>query len=495
MIKRSLWKPFAPAPIALAVAFVGVSPSTEAQPVAAVEGQGADMLASLDAQPSAPGQSTLPSLPTLFQSALEHDADLARQRYELKASERNIDKAWAQLKPQVSASASYSYQESDNYYTDNPDYDPASDPRSNDNEARFQGETEDTLWQVSLQQPLFSMERWRGVDRAGEQVAAAELDLAVVERDLALSVSEAYVNAFIASRKLAMLKAQRESLDLQVRQASRAYELGVGDRINVLEAQSRLDQTIADTVQADNELNDALSELERLTGQRPQFGEAQLGNVNGVALADIWGDEQAWLARIGNNLDVKRASAEQAVARSDTRVRRSGYYPELNLNLSYSDRDSNDPFRESQDARASMQLEMPIYRGGYTSANVEQGELKAMAAQKGQDNQRNLAAQEVRQRLRSLRGNTRRMQALRQAIESSELFLEAAERGEQLGLRDLVDVLDARASLYDQQIQFVETFGTYLLDQLALQSAVGALSSDDLLATMDLLARINRQDG
>lgn len=485
MIQRFLWKSLAPAPIALAVALVSVLSPAEAQQ--ALDTQ-------LDAQPSASAHSALPSLPTLFQSALEHDADLARQRYELKASEREIDKAWAQLKPQVSASASYAYQESDNYYTDNPDYDPAKDPRSDDNEARFQGETEDKVWQVSLQQPLFSMERWRGVDRAGEQVAAAELDLAVVERDLALSVSEAYINAFIASRKLATLEAQRESLELQVRQANRAYELGVGDRINVLEAQSRLDQAIADTVQADNELNDALSELERLTGQRPEFGQARLGNVDGVALADIWGDEQAWLQRIGNNLDVMRASAEQAIAQSETRVRRSGYYPELNLNLSYSDRNSNDPFRESQDARASMQLEVPLYRGGYTSANVEQGELRAMAAQKGLDNQRNLASQEVRQRLRSLRGNTRRMQALRQAIESSELFLQAAERGEQLGLRDLVDVLDARASLYDQQIQFVETLGRYLLDRLALQAAVGALSSDNLLATMDLLARINRQD-
>lgn len=485
MIQRFLWKSLAPAPIALAVALVSVLSPAEAQQ--ALDTQ-------LDAQPSASAHSALPSLPTLFQSALEHDADLARQRYELKASEREIDKAWAQLKPQVSASASYAYQESDNYYTDNPDYDPAKDPRSDDNEARFQGETEDKVWQVSLQQPLFSMERWRGVDRAGEQVAAAELDLAVVERDLALSVSEAYINAFIASRKLATLEAQRESLELQVRQANRAYELGVGDRINVLEAQSRLDQAIADTVQADNELNDALSELERLTGQRPEFGQAELGNVDGVALADIWGDEQAWLQRIGNNLDVMRASAEQAIAQSETRVRRSGYYPELNLNLSYSDRNSNDPFRESQDARASVQLEMPLYRGGYTSANVEQGELRAMAAQKGLDNQRNLASQEVRQRLRSLRGNTRRMQALRQAIESSELFLQAAERGEQLGLRDLVDVLDARASLYDQQIQFVETLGRYLLDRLALQAAVGALSSDNLLATMDLLARINRQD-
>ena len=82
----------------------------------------------------------------------------------------------------------------------------------------------------------------------------------------------------------------------------------------------------------------------------------------------------------------------------------------------------------------------------------------------------------------------RQLDALRQSIQSSELFLEAAERGEQLGLRDLVDVLDARASLYDQRIQYVDTIGNYALDLLALQSAVGGLGTNDLATIMALLA-------
>lgn len=476
-------------PLALAVALSAQAQEPGAQqPPAGDEALSA--LAELEAAAEQSAQRPLPQLPLLVERAMQNDVDLSRQRYELQASEREIDKAWAQLKPQLSASASYQYQQGDNYYTDNPSYDPSNERVDPDNEARYEGTTRDTLWQVSLSQPLFSLERWRGVDRAEQQVDAAELDLALVERDLALSVSEAYLNAFTASSKLATLNAQQEALDLQVRQAQRAYELGVGDRINLLEAQSRLDQAIADAVQAENELDDALSELERLTSLRPDFGEAQLGEVDAVSLDELARDEQEWLASIGNNLDVLRAQAEQAIARSDTRVRRSGYYPELNLNLSYSDRTSNDPFRESEDARASVQLEVPVYRGGYTSANVEQGELSAMAAQEALDNQRKLTAQEVRSRLRSLRGSSRRMEALQQSIESSQLFLEAAERGEQLGLRDLVDVLDARSKLYDQRIQFIETLGRYAQDRLALEAAIGNLGTDDLQQTMQLLTQV-----
>ncbi|MBZ0329370.1 TolC family outer membrane protein [Halomonas sp. ANAO-440] len=430
------------------------------------------------------GGSSLPSLPNLFQRALEHDAQLSRQRFELEATEQEVPIARSHLLPDVSASASYLWQDSTNIQTSPEDFDL-------DQPAQRPGEIDETFWQVQLRQPLFSLERWRGMERARAQVGVAELDLALAERELALQVSEAYVNAYLSSRKLGLLEAQQEALELQAHQAQRAFDLGVGDRINLLEASSRMDQAIADAVLAENELDDALNELERLTGVSPDFGSTQLGDLSAADVQQDWGDEADWMERIGNNLSVLRALAERQATDSDTRVRRGGYYPELDLSLSYSDRDSHDELRTSEDYRASLELSVPIYRGGRTRASVRQGELRTMASQEALDNERNLARQEVRHRLRSLNGSVRRLDALNRAIESSELFLQAAERGEQLGLRDLVDVLDARASLYDQRIQFVDTLGRYVLDRLVLHSAVGALGSEDLEQVMALLIRIS----
>lgn len=437
------------------------------------------------------GNASLPSLPSLFRLALENDSDLASQRYELQATEQEVDKAWSQLKPQVSASGSYTYQDSDNYYTDNPNYDPSNDRVDPDNEARYKGETRDATWQVSLSQPLFSLERWRGVDQAEAQVEAAQLQLAVGESKLAMSVVEAYLKAFLASRKAGLLESKRESLALQHRQASRSYELGVGDRLNVLESQSRLDQAVADRIKAENELDSALGELERLTGQRPAFGQS-LGDLREAELSPVEGDADDWLARTPKNLEVKLADRQMDVAEADTSARRGGYYPEVSLNLSYSDRGSNDPFRDSRDGRASVQLEMPLYQGGYTSANVRQGELSTLASQESLTNARRLARQEVRERLRNINGNLRQLSALGQSIESSRLFLEAAEKGEQLGLRDLVDVLDARAELYDLRIQYIDSIRQYLLDRLHLEVAVGDLGSDDLMRAMGTLKALTR---
>lgn len=430
------------------------------------------------AESSSPG--TLPSLPELFNRALRHDNQVARQRYELEATEQEVPMARAQLLPQLSASGGYQWQDSTNIQTDPEGF-------GLDQPAQRPGTFDEHYWRLSLQQPLFSMERWRGLNRAVAEVSAAELDLAIAERDLALEVSDAYMSAYLASRSLGLLEAQQEALELQVRQAQRAYDLGVGDRINLLEARSRHDQAIADAVQAENRLDDALGELERLTGILPDFSGSVLGKLAVEGVDEEWGNEVAWLEAVGNNLDILRALAEHRIADSDTRVRRGGYYPELNLNISYSDRHSDDELRASEDYTASVELSVPLYRGGYTTASVRQGDLRSRARLEGAEHARNLAEQQVRQRLRALRGGWRRLEALSHAIDSGELFLEAAERGEQLGLRGLVDVLDARATLYDQRIQYVETLGQLLLDRLALQSAVGELESRDLESIMELL--------
>lgn len=437
-----------------------------------------------------PASAGLPSLPNLFSLALENDAKLASQRYDMRATAQEVPKAWAGLKPQISVSAGYTYTESSNYYTGNPNFDPSNQLTNPDNETRYEGRTRDTSWQIQLTQPLFSLERWRQVDKAEAQLDAAKLQVAVAERDLALQVAEAYLDAFLASRKLGLLDSKRKSLNLQVKQAQRAYDLGLGSRINLLEAQARLDQAIADQISAENQLANALSDLQRLTGRLPEFSSVALGNLDEFNVDSSWGNPERWLTRASANVEVRLAKQRQRIAREETSIRRASRYPELDLNLAYVDRGSNDPFRESENATASLELNVPLYRGGYTTANVRQGELTVLSSKAAYRNTLNLARQEVRKRLRSLNGNARQLEALKRSIESSQLFLQAAEKGEQLGLRDLVDVLDARADLYDLRIQFVEVMCQYLLDRLNLQAAIGDLGTQDLTDTMAVLQRV-----
>ena len=218
------------------------------------------------AQPDPPA---LPPLPALVGLALDNDSGLRSRRLDSRAVAQEVAMARARLRPQVSANAAYRLSDADNIYTRNPDDYPDADYAK-----RVSGRTRDSSWGLRLSQPLFDLERWRQVDKAGTQVDAATLEVAVAERDLALRVIDSYLDAYQASRKVGLLIAQREALVLQQRQAQRAYELGVGDRINLLESQSRLDQAIADQTAAESDMANAVSDLERLSGATLDFAPA-----------------------------------------------------------------------------------------------------------------------------------------------------------------------------------------------------------------------------
>ncbi|WP_434986242.1 TolC family outer membrane protein [Vreelandella zhaodongensis] len=476
---RRLWMVVSPLAVALAMASPLYVQGAEPVPVS---DEVLTELSALD-QGVAANERGLPSLLALFARARDNDAELIRQRYEFGAVQEEYPMARSQLLPQVSASGGYLWQDSTNVQTDPEGF-------GLDQPATRPGQFDEHYWRLQLQQPLFSLERWRKLDVANAQISASALQLAVVEQGLALSVSEAYVKAYLSSQRLGLLESQQAALELQVRQASRAFDLGIGNRVDLLETQSRLDQAIADAVEAENNLDNALSVLERLTGMRPEMRGLAVGDLKQVSIDQDWGDESEWVERIGQNLAVQLASKEQGISIADTSTRRAGHYPEVNLSLSYTDRHSDDELRSSEDYTANVEVSVPLFSGGYTSASVRQGEKRIAANKAAVEHQRNIAIQEVRSSLRALNGSIRRLEALQRAIESSELFLSAAERGEQLGLRDLVDVLDARASLYDQRIKFVDTLGNYALDRLTLYAAAGELDSDDLVEVMQLLISI-----
>lgn len=429
----------------------------------------------------------LPSMSELIALALDNDAGLAARRLDGESVEQEVPMARSRLLPRLEASASYRYTDADNIYTDNPkDY---PDEVYDD---RISGRTRDTSWQVRLTQPLFDLERWRQLGKAQAQADAATLEVAVAQRDLAVTVIETYLDAYQASRRVGLLMAQRESLTLQQRQAQRAYDLGLGDRINLLESQARLDQALADQTAAENDLSVAISDLERLTGTTAAFAPTLIAPPATFEADPETRPQLLLLARTANNADVQLAAQREQISRRETDVRGAGRYPKLDLVVDYSDLQSNDALRTSRDLSAGVEMNVALYQGGYTTANIRQGELGALASAASLDNERRLAQQEVRKRLRGLQGNLRQIEALQRSIGSGSLFVQAAERGEALGLRDLVDVLDARASLYDLRIRYIDTLCDYLRNRTHLMAATGELDTPFVKQLTSTLERIEQ---
>jgi len=73
-----------------------------------------------------------------------------------------------------------------------------------------------------------------------------------------------------------------------------------------------------------------------------------------------------------------------------------------------------------------------------------------------------------------------RVQALQQAVVSTQSALDATEAGYEVGTRTSVDVLDARRELFRAQRDYTQARYDYIIASLTLKQAAGILSVQDL---------------
>jgi len=72
------------------------------------------------------------------------------------------------------------------------------------------------------------------------------------------------------------------------------------------------------------------------------------------------------------------------------------------------------------------------------------------------------------------------VEANRAAVISNDAFLEAAEEGYKVGLKNLLEVLTARTNRFQARRNLAESLHNVVLSRLRLEAAVGQLNGDSL---------------
>jgi outer membrane protein len=202
-------------------------------------------------------------------------------------------------------------------------------------------------------------------------------------------------------------------------------------------------------------------------------------------------DEQVWVDRAReSNLDVVAARLGVDVAAADVRVARAGHYPELDFFAQRNEYDrsatqTNNGVRGPADADQTqdtigVQVTVPIFSGGVTQSRVRQQVALQRAAREQLEGSMRAAERETRDAYLGVIAEKARVQALRQAVTSSQTAFEATEAGFEVGTRTTVDVLDARRRLFEAQRDYARSRYEYLTNIVRLESAAGGLQATDL---------------
>lgn len=413
----------------------------------------------------------------VLQAAMNHDSEYRAARYTLEGEREEIRIARSQLLPSLNFGAGYAYEDSDNIYTDK---DGGYWSEANKDQARYSGQIEDNYWRFNLRQPIFDRSRSQNLNRAKNQVKAAQYRYEQVKQQLVFRVADVWLNLLYAQMKVHFSSENLESLDLRLAQAERQDQLGVGDQLELLDIGARRDLAQADLLAARSELDEKLLEIELMSGRK------LLPPTNWVTKAYLLEVTQqplnleAWQAKVTGNHVYQEQLARVAMAEATRLGSRAGHYPTLNLNLDYTKRSSDDEFREREGFTASLDLSLELYGGGRTSSALRQSQARLNAEQARADKAVLDAQQMVAVSWAKQQNLYQRLQALRRSMLSAERYEQAAKRGETLGLRSQVDVVEANARLFQAQERHAEALVAYLLADLRLHLETGQLEPNKL---------------
>jgi outer membrane protein len=262
----------------------------------------------------------------------------------------------------------------------------------------------------------------------------------------------------------------------------------------VREAQAAYDTAVADEIAAKRSLGTAKELLREITGE---YFDELLAPSDELPLAPPEPQNvDTWVgSALQQNSAVVASRVAVDIAGDNVDLRRAGHYPTVDLVVGrtqdYGDIDStvttdlgpqptqNSPNDQTTDA-VSLQINIPIYSGGGTSARVRQAVLQQRAAKDRLDRTLREAERLTRDSYAGVLSEISRVGALKKALESSQTALEATEAGFEVGTRTTVDVLIARQNLTTARTAYLKSRYDYLLNVVNLKLAAGTLGEADL---------------
>jgi outer membrane protein len=441
-------------------------------------------------------------LVAVYQRALQNDPQLREAEANRLAALESKPQALAALMPQLNGTAVASKERDTGptkqsfSFTDVSTGTPITVIEHQDFNGRTT--THDHKYGVDLKQNLFRWENWVALQRADAQVAQAEADYQAAQQDLMSRVAQRYFDVLASQDDLDAQEGALASVNRQLEQAEKRYEVGLIAITDVQEVRASHDSSAAAVIAAKRQVASAQEFLREITGDlfdtlaRP-IEPFELTNPDPV-------NEDRWVEMaLQQNLSLVSSRLAADIARENVSSARGGHFPSLDLVASgyklnvdgTSINSDGTPYGNSsidQNQRSiGIQLTFPLYSGGMVSSQVRQAVYQHRAAKERVERVARQTEHDARDSYLGVLSEISRVKALRRAVESNTTALNATEAGYEAGTRTAVDVVESRRLWIQAQTDYSRSRYDYMINVLKLQQAAGILSEQSLNRLNSLL--------
>lgn len=417
-------------------------------------------------------QASASDLLEMYRAATTQDSLLASAQASLRAGAEKSSQGLALLLPNVNLTANTTY---------------------NDVNTQYSGSSRTTQYNnsgfgISLSQPLYRHQNWLLYSEAELQVAISGAQYQLAENDLILRVAQRYFDVLIADDTVQLISAQKLAITEQLQQVKRNFEVGTSTITDTYEAQARFDLVAAQEISAQNNLEVARQALQQIINVSPGI-LTPLGK-NFKMTQPLPTDVESWLQNAQqHNAQILVAEASMQLAEKELSRAFDGHMPTLDLVANFSFNSANGGTftgtgfgaADTQQKNIGLQLNIPLYQGGATQSKYREAEALRDKAKKELDNVRRTVTVQTRQAYLGVMSGISQVQALEQALKSSESLLESSKVGQSVGVRTNLDVLNAQQQLFSTRRDLRQAEYAYLISQLKLKAAAGNLTEEDVI--------------
>jgi outer membrane protein len=334
---------------------------------------------------------------------------------------------------------------------------------------------------LSLVQSLYHHEYYVQLRQADARIAQANAEYENAKQGLILRAADAYFNLLAAQDSLSSAEATKRAFGQQLRQTQQRFDVGLSAITDVHEAQAAYDSAVAAELAAQSQLDAKRENLREIIGRDPDA--LAILKEDMPLLPPEPTDIQQWVDKAQQqNLSLLAAEASARAAEEELNRRRAGHYPTLDLigRHNYSDTTDYTYGSEQVNNTIGIQLNVPIYSGGLTTAQTREARALYTQAQEAHEQQRRATVRETRSAYLNVTTGISQVLARKQALASAQTALEATQAGFEVGTRTIVDVLDAQRLRDTAQTDYLRARYDYLLATLQLKQATGSLGEMDI---------------
>lgn len=350
-----------------------------------------------------------------------------------------------------------------------------------------------TTWAIALTQPLFRWENWQNYKQSELLAITAQAQFSQAQQDIILRVSQAYFDLLTAQDNLRLANTKQHSIEEQLAQAKRNFEIGTATIVDTHEAQARYDLAQAQKIAANSELEIKRGALSEITGTPIDLNVPTINRSQQLSIPTLSALED-WLNQAKrDNLQVAIAQTAVEIARREHSKTRGGHLPAVDLiaSRSYSNTKTNEtveqsissasPIGKTFNNQIKLQLTLPLFSGGYTQSHLR--ETQALLSKASEDLQaaQRRATQTARSAFMNVSSGLAQLKALEAAEQSALSAYDSNKVGYEVGVRINIDVLNAQEQLTSTRRDLYKAHYDVLMAYLTLKSTVNTLDENDLI--------------